>query len=84
MQYETIGKNNVAVPTHMFKVVLAEKDNSEGNDDITEPKRVMGAFIMQNEPIRELVPLTEYQVCIYSITHCTTSLTRLGLWYTPQ
>ncbi|XP_067649787.1 nuclease EXOG, mitochondrial-like [Haliotis asinina] len=43
VNYEVIGKNQVAVPTHLFKVIVAENDDSD--------MKYVGAFIVPNEPI---------------------------------
>ncbi len=53
---QVIGANNVAVPTHLFKVILATDHDSP---DTTPP--LLGAFIVPNEPIQD-VSLTEFQV----------------------
>ena len=50
---QVIGANDVAVPTHLFKIILA----IDGSN--TAP--LLGAFIIPNEPIRD-VSLTEFQV----------------------
>ncbi|XP_071102162.1 nuclease EXOG, mitochondrial-like [Haliotis cracherodii] len=42
--YEVIGKSQVAVPTHLFKVIVAENDNDSH-------KKYVGAFIVPNKPI---------------------------------
>ncbi|XP_046543209.1 nuclease EXOG, mitochondrial-like isoform X2 [Haliotis rubra] len=43
VNYEVIGKNQVAVPTHLFKVIVAENDDSD--------KKYVGAFVVPNKPI---------------------------------
>ncbi|ESO02821.1 hypothetical protein HELRODRAFT_81227 [Helobdella robusta] len=52
IEYEVIGKSEVAVPTHLYKVVLAEK-----NDKIA-----MGCFVVPNKPIPREQSLKEHQV----------------------
>jgi len=49
-----IGANNVAVPTHLYKVVVVE--NKAGSPV------AMGTFIVPNEPIDFSHHLKEYQV----------------------
>ena len=49
---QVIGENEVTVPTHLFKVVMAVKKN-------TNP--AMATFIVPNEPIDDK-ELTEFQV----------------------
>eukprot|EP01006_Ploeotia_vitrea_P059150 TRINITY_DN71288_c0_g1_i1.p1 TRINITY_DN71288_c0_g1~~TRINITY_DN71288_c0_g1_i1.p1 ORF type:complete len:402 (-),score=50.78 TRINITY_DN71288_c0_g1_i1:45-1250(-) len=59
VNYPVVGKNKVAVPTHLYKVVVAENNNS-----IT-PNRAVAAFIMPNQPTPNFMadaPLTVYQV----------------------
>ncbi|XP_028396223.1 nuclease EXOG, mitochondrial-like [Dendronephthya gigantea] len=53
VQYEVIGENNVAVPTHLFKVILAI-DSTNG--------AAMAAFEVPNEPITYEQKLTNFQV----------------------
>ncbi|CAI9588965.1 unnamed protein product [Staurois parvus] len=53
--YQVIGKDDVAVPTHLFKVILARKNQSA--ETLAE-----GAFIVPNIPISFDHQLPEYQV----------------------
>ncbi|PFX28236.1 Nuclease EXOG, mitochondrial [Stylophora pistillata] len=55
VQYEVIGANNVAVPTHLYKVILAE-DKSKHS--------VLGAFVIPNEPVNFEKKLHEFQVSL--------------------
>ena len=48
-----LGQNKVAVPTHLYKVILAEGGR--------EP--ALGVFIVPNRPIGD-VDLTEFQVSL--------------------
>lgn len=50
-----IGKNSVAVPTHLYKIIMA--------DDGPSTAPVMGVFIVPNRPLRD-VSLTEFQVSL--------------------
>lgn len=52
-----IGSNNVAVPTHFFKVLAIEKPNGELE---------MEAYVMPNQVIDDDVPLTSFQVRNYN------------------
>ena len=55
---QVIGKNEVAVPTHLFKVVVAERYG----------QTVLAAFIVPNEPIAgHVCELAPYQVLIASL-----------------
>ena len=49
-----IGKNNVAVPTHFFKVIVGEM---EGSRDLE-----MEAYVLPNEKILDHVPIQTFQV----------------------
>lgn len=51
--YQVIGSNNVAVPTHLYKVILAEDDNKQP---------VVGAFVVPNEPVSFEHKLHDFQV----------------------
>lgn len=55
VKYEVIGSSEVAVPTHLFKVVVAE--NNSPND-----RKLVGAFVVPNKPISREHQLKEYQV----------------------
>ncbi|XP_038652392.1 nuclease EXOG, mitochondrial-like [Scyliorhinus canicula] len=56
VSYQVIGKNEVAVPTHLYKVILAQKSSA--------PSALMalGAFVVPNKPIGFDHQLPEYQV----------------------
>lgn len=53
VKYEVIGANNVAVPTHFFKIVVGETENGELH---------MESYVMPNQVIDDNVPLTNFQV----------------------
>ena len=57
VKYEVIGKNNVSVPTHFFKVVLCEK---QGNYTIFP-------YVLPNQPCDNATPLSSYLVPLDSI-----------------
>lgn len=55
VRYRVLGDPpNTAVPTHFYKVILAENDG--GRD------RVIGAFLMKNDVIKDDVPLSSFMV----------------------
>lgn len=53
VKYEVIGANHVAVPTHFYKVIVGEKQDS---------KLEMEAYILPNKPIDDKVKLENFQV----------------------
>lgn len=53
VRFQVIGQNNVAVPTHFFKVVVGE-----GEDRSLE----MEAYVLPNEKIPDHVPIHTFQV----------------------
>lgn len=53
--YQVIGTNNVAVPTHLYKVVLAEDDDKP---------TILGAFVIPNEPVTFEHKLQDFQVSL--------------------
>ncbi|KAL2085247.1 hypothetical protein ACEWY4_018567 [Coilia grayii] len=57
VSYQLLGKDNVAVPTHLFKVILAQRNSP--SDTLA-----LGAFVVPNKPIGFNHPLTEYQVSL--------------------
>ena len=54
VSYPVIGKNEVAVPTHLYKVVMAEDQSLE--------KPILSAFIVPNQPISKDKTLIDFQV----------------------
>lgn len=53
----------VAVPTHFFKVVLAERGDSSSVERADAPSNaVLGAFVLPNAPLPPDVPLTAFSV----------------------
>ncbi|KAJ8279555.1 hypothetical protein COCON_G00066210 [Conger conger] len=72
ISYQVIGKDEVAVPTHLFKVILAQKKGFPSDT------LALGAFIVPNRPIGFDHPLTEFQVSL-------TDLERMsGLTFFPK
>ncbi|XP_030623497.1 nuclease EXOG, mitochondrial [Chanos chanos] len=57
VSYQLIGKDEVAVPTHLYKVILAQKNSS--SDTLA-----LGAFVVPNRPIGFDHQLTEFQVSL--------------------
>lgn len=53
IKYEVIGANNVAVPTHFFKVLVGETPDG---------KFEMEAYVMPNQVIEDTTPLHVFQV----------------------
>ncbi|XP_062929204.1 endonuclease G, mitochondrial [Mobula hypostoma] len=58
VKYQVIGKNSVAVPTHIFKVVILEKHSGEIE---------LRSYVMPNQPVSENIPLESFLVPIESI-----------------
>uniref|UniRef100_A0A6A7FN34 Nuclease EXOG n=1 Tax=Hirondellea gigas TaxID=1518452 RepID=A0A6A7FN34_9CRUS len=58
MQYEVIGSNEVAVPTHLYKVLVTEDKQGA---------KAMAAFLVPNEPIVPDQPLKHFQVPLESL-----------------
>ncbi|XP_075068266.1 nuclease EXOG, mitochondrial [Mixophyes fleayi] len=69
--YQVIGKDDVAVPSHLYKVILAKKNQSA--EMLAE-----GAFIVPNVPISFDHQLPEYQVQVEKLE------TLSGLIFFPQ
>ena len=53
VKYQVIGNNNVAVPTHFFKVLVGELDNHQLE---------MEAYVLPNEAIPDNVAIASFQV----------------------
>jgi len=58
VKYEVIGRNNVAVPTHFFKVLLLETDCHEFD---------MISFVLPNQVLTDQCPLKQYVVPVDAI-----------------
>ncbi|XP_072268674.1 nuclease EXOG, mitochondrial [Pyxicephalus adspersus] len=69
--YQVIGKDDVAVPTHLYKVILARKNQSAET-------LAKGAFIVPNLPISFDHQLPEYQVELEDLEK------KSGLIFFPQ
>lgn len=54
VRYQVIGENNVAVPTHYFKVIYGKKES----DIVTE------AYVIPNRPIENDPPLKKFAVTL--------------------
>ncbi|XP_041041156.1 nuclease EXOG, mitochondrial-like [Carcharodon carcharias] len=54
--YQVIGESEVAVPTHLYKVILAQKSSELSG------LMALGAFVVPNSPIGFDHQLSEYQV----------------------
>ena len=53
----------VAVPTHFFKVVLAERGDSSSAERADAPSdAILGAFVLPNAPLPPDIPLTAFSV----------------------
>ncbi|NXX38055.1 EXOG Nuclease, partial [Tricholaema leucomelas] len=72
VSYQVIGKDDVAVPSHLYKVILARRSRTS-----TEPL-VLGAFVVPNHPIGFSHQLTEFQVNIEDLEKTS------GLVFFPQ
>ncbi|XP_014666655.1 PREDICTED: nuclease EXOG, mitochondrial-like [Priapulus caudatus] len=53
--YQVLGKNNVAVPTHLFKVILVEGASGGSH-------QALSAFVVPNEPISKHQQLKDFLV----------------------
>lgn len=58
IKYEVIGKNNVSVPTHFFKVIVMETDKGEFE---------MNSFVIPNQSFPENTPLKNFLVPVETI-----------------
>lgn len=68
VQYSVIGENDIAVPTHFYKVVLIENSG-----DIA-----MKAFVVPNEMLSTNIPLKEFEVSVKDVEQMT------GLTFFPN
>ncbi len=58
LTYKVIGDREIAVPTHLFKAVIAERPIGDGD----EKERYFAAFVVPNAPIPGHIPITDFQV----------------------
>ncbi|XP_064614048.1 nuclease EXOG, mitochondrial-like [Liolophura sinensis] len=63
VKYEVIGESTVAVPTHLYKLIVAENNSSD--------QKAVGAFVVPNEPLGFDHKLTEYQVTLEALEGMT-------------
>ncbi|XP_029366977.1 endonuclease G, mitochondrial [Echeneis naucrates] len=70
VRYQVIGRNHVAVPTHLFKVLILEQVDGRGVE--------LQSYILPNEPIDERVPLERFLVPIETIERAS------GLLFVPN
>jgi DNA/RNA endonuclease G (NUC1) len=66
VRYQVIGTNSVAVPTHFFKVIVAET---------ADQKLDMEGYVMPNQVIDDSTPLAVFQVSgklIITLGYCKT------------
>ncbi|XP_064283605.1 nuclease EXOG, mitochondrial [Passer domesticus] len=70
--YQVIGKDDVAVPSHLYKVILARRSRTS-----SEPL-VLGAFVVPNNPIGFNHHLTDFQVSVEDLERMS------GLVFFPQ
>ncbi|XP_072781402.1 nuclease EXOG, mitochondrial isoform X1 [Taeniopygia guttata] len=70
--YQVIGKDEVAVPSHLYKVILARRSRTS-----SEPL-VLGAFVVPNNPIGFSHQLTDFQVSLEDLERMS------GLVFFPQ
>ncbi|KAG2394051.1 hypothetical protein C9374_003815 [Naegleria lovaniensis] len=68
-----IGNNHVAVPTHLFRIIIAEKRQTEtaNEQDAVSPQYYAQAFIVPNRPIDKLDHLTKYSVSLKEVEYLT-------------
>ncbi|TRY55335.1 hypothetical protein DNTS_009041 [Danionella cerebrum] len=69
VSYQVIGKHDVAVPTHLYKLILVQKDPGS---------LALGAFIIPNAPLGFDHTLAEFQVTISELERLT------GLHFFPE
>lgn len=58
VKYQVIGKNNVAVPTHFFKVIVRENEYGKTKTE---------AYILPNQQISKDVPLMQFQATLQDV-----------------
>ncbi|CEP64390.1 ribonuclease LALA0_S11e03004g [Lachancea lanzarotensis] len=66
--YEVIGNPpTVAVPTHFYKLIVAENATSNPNSDVV----AVGAFVLPNDKISNETKLTDFEVPVDAISRST-------------
>ncbi|XP_071803256.1 uncharacterized protein [Asterias amurensis] len=73
VRYEVLGKNNVNVPTHLYKVIMVENPTNSTNITLYS-----AAFLLPNEPIYLNVPLKSFQIPLIQLEAFT------GLRFFPR
>lgn len=57
VSYQVIGENDIAVPTHFFKLIFAESDETHNVE----------AYILPNEPISSTEPLDKFKTTLEKV-----------------
>ncbi|KAM6954187.1 endonuclease G, mitochondrial [Aplochiton taeniatus] len=70
VRYQVLGRNQVAVPTHFFKVLILERPAGGGVE--------LRSYVMPNCPVDEKLPLERFLVPIESIERAS------GLLFVPN
>lgn len=74
MNYKVIGPTQVHVPTHMWKVILAQKPKNREiifDENEFEPEFQMAAFLIPNECSGQQIPLREFLCSVEDIERYT-------------
>jgi len=59
VKYRVVGENNLAVPTHLFKVILCRGQKGKAE---TDESLAVGAFIVPNEDVSWSKDLADFQI----------------------
>ncbi|EDV25624.1 uncharacterized protein TRIADDRAFT_55918 [Trichoplax adhaerens] len=62
VKYQVIGKNDVSVPTHFFKIIVGDNRKKKSNAQLQ-----LQVFQMPNEKISKGTPLDEYKTSLKSV-----------------
>ncbi|XP_071803364.1 nuclease EXOG, mitochondrial-like [Asterias amurensis] len=68
VKYQVIGKNNVAVPTHLYKLITIAVPPDENNNQENAETLAVGAFIVPNKPIHSNRRLQDFQVPVKNLS----------------
>ncbi|XP_061624961.1 endonuclease G, mitochondrial isoform X1 [Phyllopteryx taeniolatus] len=71
VHYQVLGPNHIAVPTHFFKVLVLERDGTQGGVELR-------SYVLPNEPVDEKIPLERFLVPIETIERAS------GLLFLPN
>lgn len=74
VKYWIVGNNQVAVPTHLFRIIIAERSKTEIEEEESQrksPQYYAQAFIVPNSQVDKFDHLTKYSISLKELEFLT-------------